>query len=109
VSEKERRRYERIPLDLPGVIRIARGPELNTQLTEISEGGAQCSCPHVVSLGVKVELRFVLSLAIAKECLLSGRVQHYHKHNEVYALGIEFIGVTPDIAEAIRAFVRGES
>jgi len=106
VNGKEKRRYPRVAPNLPGVVQIGKGPHVNTRVTEISEGGLKCVFPESVSLGVAAELRFTLPVAIGKECLVVGRVQHYHQDNESYQLGIEFTRVSADVVEAIREFVR---
>lgn len=106
MNEKEKRRHQRVALNRPGTIRLTNGPEVNTQVTEISESGLKCVFSQTVALGSAAELRFVLPVAIGKECLVVGRVQHHHRYNESFLLGIEFTRVTADVVEAVRAFVR---
>jgi len=96
----------RVVLDRPGVIRLANGPETNTQLTEISEGGLRCGYAETVALGASVELRFTLPLATPKDCLVFGRVQHRHQEGNTYILGIEFNRTAGDVLGAIRTFVQ---
>ncbi len=105
MNDREKRRYQRIALNLPGVIQFAKGPEVRTQVTEISEGGLKCIFPQSIPLGASAELRFNLPVAIGKDCLVVGRVQHHHRINESYQLGIEFTRLSTDVVEAIRAFI----
>lgn len=106
VRETERRRYSRVALNIPGVIQFSKGPEETTQITEISEGGLKCIYHQSVSLGVSAELRFVLPVAAGKACVVAGRVQHHHRDDDYYQLGIEFTRVSADVIGVIREFVR---
>ena len=107
MNEKDRRRYQRVALNCPGVIRLTKDPEeVTTQITEISEGGLKCVFSQPVALGAAAELRFTLPVSIGKECLVVGRVQHHHQHNESYLLGIEFTRASAEVARAIREFIR---
>lgn len=106
MNEKERRRHLRAALNRPGVLRVGKGPEVSTQVIEVSEGGLRCSFSQVVALGTAAELRFTVPVAIGKECLVVGRVQHYHRENDSFVLGIEFTRVTAEVAGTLREFVR---
>lgn len=106
MRETERRRYSRVALNIPGVIQFSKGPEETTQITEISEGGLKCIYHQSVSLGVSAELRFVLPVAAGKACVVAGRVQHHHRDDDYYQLGIEFTRVSADVIGVIREFVR---
>lgn len=106
MSEIERRRYSRVALNIPGVIQFSKGPEESTQITEISEGGLKCIYHQSVSLGVSAELRFVLPVAAGKACTVAGRVQHHHRDEDFYQLGIEFTRVSADAIAAIREYIR---
>jgi hypothetical protein len=106
VKEQERRRHLRVPLNAPGVIRLANGAETNTDVMEISEGGLRCLFPQAVPLGAAAELRFTLPLATRKDCVVFGRVQHHHQAGESYVLGIEYSRATADVMAAIRTFIQ---
>ena len=106
MRETERRRYQRVALNIPGVIQFSKGPEENTQISEISEGGLKCFYHQSVSLGVSAELRFVLPVAAGKPCVVAGRVQHHHRDEDFFQLGIEFTRVSADVVATIREFVR---
>ena len=106
VNEQERRRYLRVSLNCQGIIRLANGPEAQTQVIDISEGGLRCVSSQPVALGTSAELRFTLPVAIGKACVVVGRVQHHHRHDQSYALGIEFTRTTADVIMAIRAFIK---
>jgi hypothetical protein len=106
MNEQEKRRHQRFAFNSTGTIKLAQGPETEAHFTEISEGGVRCLFPQAIPLGKTVDLRFTLQLATAKECIASGRVQHYHQEGRSYLLGIEFTRKSLDFATAIDTFIQ---
>jgi c-di-GMP-binding flagellar brake protein YcgR len=106
VNDKDRRLHQRVPLNCSGVIQVGKAPEAATYIIDISEGGLRCLFQQSVPLGSAAELRFVLPVATGMECVVAGRVQHHHRINESYQLGIELTRASEEVRHAIREFVR---
>lgn len=106
MTKTERRRHQRVALNVPGTIQFSKGPENSTYIVDICENGLSCIFSQPVPLGAAAELRFVLPVAAGMPCIVAGRVQHHHRRNDSYSLGVEFTRADAEVVHAIREFVR---
>lgn len=78
-------------------------------ITEISHGGAQIESPFPLQLGSLHDLRLALgsSSVVVKGRVAHARVSQVEHEQAVYKSGIEFVEPSPQVSDAIRAFVSG--
>jgi hypothetical protein len=108
MSQTEKRRSPRAPVNRPGRLRVEDGPESNAQVIEVSEIGATVYFSKAIATGTAVELKFHLNIGMKTECLAYGTVRHYYVQNESHVVGLEFTHFDPHTLDTIRIFIRNK-
>ncbi|MEW5943641.1 MAG: PilZ domain-containing protein [Pseudomonadota bacterium] len=110
----ERRRRQRLPVDLPVRLHLPGGAVAAAKMINLSASGAGILHPEPVASGTAVELQFSVRLEHAsREIKTKGIVRHNavatvtHGRSEerYYVIGIEFLSPRQEDAMVIEAYL----
>lgn len=99
-------RPARAQVNRPGRIRVAGGPDTNTQLIDISENGVALFYSAPLAVGTSVELEFQLPVGSDKtRFVVFGQVRNYQPRGESHVLGMRFTRFVTGTIKQIQDFI----